>query len=229
MERDKAKDLVIIGAGGFGREVKWLVERINQFSVKKNQGKKWNLIGFIDDGLPEGTQVEDLAVLGGRDYLNTISSTLNAVCAIGSSRVRSQLMKELQKNKNLYFPNLIDPSVLYSASVSLGIGNIICAGSVLTVNIQIGDFCILNLDCTVGHDAFIGDYTTLYPSVNLSGCTEVEDETEIGTGSHIIQGIKIGKRTILGAGAVVVRDIPSGCTAVGNPAKVIKNRNNRAI
>ena len=72
MERDKAKDLVIIGAGGFGREVKWLVERINQFSEKKNQGKKWNLIGFIDDGLQEGIQVEDLTVLGGRDYLNTI-------------------------------------------------------------------------------------------------------------------------------------------------------------
>ena len=86
-------------------------------------------------------------------------------------------------------------------------------------------FCILNLDCTVGHDATIGDYTTLYPSVNLSGCTDIEGETEIGTGSHIIQGIKIGKqRWYWELGTIVIPGYTKWCTAVGNPAKVIKRQ-----
>ena len=98
----------------------------------------------------------------------------------------------------------------------------------MTVDIEITDFAILNLDCTVGHDVKIESYVTIYPSVNISGCIKIgacsEGETEIGTGSHIIQGIKIGKQVVLGAGTIVIRDIPSGCTAVGNPAKVIKSR-----
>ncbi len=225
METDKGKKIVIFGAGGFGREVKWLIDRINIKESQLNGGNKWNLLGFIDDGFPKGTAIEDSMVLGGRDYLKNTSEILNVVCAVGHSSTRRQLIEDIRKNKNIYFPNLIDPSVLYSSNVTVGMGNIVCASTILTVNVHIGDFCILNLDCTVGHDTIIRDYTTLYPSVNLSGCVEVDSEAEIGTGTHVIQGIRIGKRAVLGAGTVVIRDIPNGCTAVGNPAKVIKNRN----
>lgn len=44
----------------------------------------------------------------------------------------------------------------------------------------------------------------------------------IGTGSAVIQGINIGRNTVVGAGAVVVKDLPADCTAVGSPAKPIK-------
>ena len=92
----------------------------------------------------------------------------------------------------------------------------------MTVNISIGNHVIINLDCTIGHDVVINDFSTLYPSVNVSGMSEIGHAVELGTGMQMIQGKKIGNYSIVGAGAVVVRDIPAACTAVGNPAKVIK-------
>ncbi len=211
---DQKKDLILIGASGFGREVAWLVERINAVEPT------WNLLGFLDDN-PElvGQCVDDYPVLGScaaaADY-----SDAWYVCAIGASQIRQQVIEQMGDVK---FATLIDPSVLCSERVTIGEGTIICAGSILTVDIEIGRHVIVNLDCTVGHDDVIQDYVTLYPSVNVSGMVTIGEATEIGTGTQIIQGKSIGSNTIVGAGAVVIRDIPDYCTAVGNPARVIKS------
>lgn len=117
---------------------------------------------------------------------------------------------------------MIHPSVIYSESVNFGEGSIVCAGNIITVNIEIGKHVIINLDCTIGHDANIGDYSTILPSVNVSGFVKTEECVSIGTGSAIIQGVNIGKNTVVGAGAIVVKDLPENCTAVGLPAKPIK-------
>ena len=215
----KGKDIVIIGAGGFGREVQWLIERINTI-----QGEAWNLLGYVDDGLTIGTQIDDLPVLWNSDDLVNIKEELAVVCAIGASRTRKKVLDKITGNNYLTFPNLIDPSALSSKRNQLGKGNIVCAGNIFTVDICMGDFNIINLDCTIGHDVNIGSFVTLYPSVNVSGCVTVGDETELGTGSHLIQGVTVGAETVIGAGTVVIRDVPARCTAVGNPAKVIKSR-----
>lgn len=210
------KDIVIIGAGGFGREVQWLIESINEKS------EQWNILGYIDDGIPVGTEIDGYRVLGSCEDLLKCRDSLAVACAIGASKTRKSIVERISANSNISFPNLIAPTVISSARITLGRGNIICAGNILTVDINIGDFNIINLDCTVGHDTVLHSYVTVYPSVNISGCVEIGDETELGTGSHVIQGRHIGRNTIVGAGAVVIRDIPSGCTAVGNPAKPIK-------
>lgn len=114
--------------------------------------------------------------------------------------------------------------MILSHSVEIGEGCIICAGSIATVNIHIGNNVIINLDCTIGHDTKIGDYVTVYPSANISGLVTIEEAAEIGTGTQIIQGKRIGEATIVGAGAVVISDLPAKCTAVGSPAKIIKTR-----
>ena len=92
----------------------------------------------------------------------------------------------------------------------------------MTVNISIGEHVIINLDCTVGHDAILDDFVTLYPSVNVSGATRVGRCTELGTGVQIIEGKTVGSYSVIGAGSVVIKDIPERCTAVGSPAKPIK-------
>ena len=208
------KKLVIIGASGFGREVAWLIERINQKQVT------WELLGFVDDSeLVQGDMIGGYPVLGNCNWLKEQESKIYAVCAIGSSNVRS---KVIQKLEGINFATVIDPSVLMSERVSIGEGCIICAGTILTVDIVMGSHVIINLDCTVGHDAIISDFVTLYPSVNVSGSAIIDECVEMGTGSQIIQGIKIGESTIVGAGAVVVKELPSKCTAVGSPAKPIK-------
>jgi sugar O-acyltransferase (sialic acid O-acetyltransferase NeuD family) len=124
---------------------------------------------------------------------------------------------------NVKFPTLIHPSVICSDDfVSIGKGCIICAGTVLTCNIEIQDFVILNLMCTVGHDTIIKHYSSAMPSVNISGEVIIHQGVYIGTGAKIINQLEIGRNTVVGAGAVVSKSLPSNCTAVGIPAKIIK-------
>lgn len=211
------KELYIIGAGGLGRDVAWLVERINAVTPT------WNLKGFIDDNITiHGTLQDEYLVIGDCDYLRSVSQEAWVVCAVGSAKARKKIIKKLEKCKNIKFATLIDPSVLCSNRVSIGEGSVICAGTILTVNISIGSHVIISVDCTIGHDDVIQDFVTIYPSVNISGNVAVGECAELGTGMQIIQGKNIGKESIVGAGSVVVRDIPEKCTAVGSPAKPIK-------
>ena len=209
------KDLYIIGAGGFGREVAWIVERIN--SIKPT----WNLKGFIDDNETLwGSKEGEYHVFGGCEYLSTLEDVY-AVCAVGSSNVRKKIVEKL-KDTSVKFATLVDPSVLYSNSVKIGEGAIVCAGTIITVNVNIGDHVIVNLDCTIGHDAVIDDFVTIYPSVNVSGNVLIGECSELGTGTQIIQGKKVISNTIIGAGAIVVKDCIESGTYVGSPAKKIK-------
>lgn len=209
------KDLYIIGAGGFGREVAWIVERIN--SIKPT----WNLKGFIDDNETLwGSKEGEYHVFGGCEYLSALEDVY-AVCAVGSSNVRKKIIEKL-KDTSVKFATLVDPSVLYSNSVKIGEGAIVCAGTIITVNANIGDHVIVNLDCTIGHDAVIDDFVTIYPSVNVSGNVLIGECSELGTGTQIIQGKKVISNTIIGAGAIVVKDCIESGTYVGSPAKKIK-------
>ncbi|MDM0551479.1 acetyltransferase [Clostridium perfringens] len=209
------KDLVIVGAGGFGREVAWLVEDINEVS------KEWNLIGFIDENKEmHETLINGYEVLGGIDWLK--DKDIYYVCAIGNSKIRKDIVEKINKFQ-VKAATIIHPSVLMNKKyVEVGEGSIICASSILTVNIKLGKHVILNLDCTVGHDAILKDFVTVYPSVNISGNCRINECVELGTGTQIIQGKIIGDNTIVGAGSVVVRDIEANKTAVGVPAKCIK-------
>lgn len=208
------KNIVIIGAGGFAREVAWLIEEINE------NKKEWNLLGFIDDNQENIMEkLNGYTVLGTTDFLNKMPEDVYSVIAIGNGKIREKIANKLENRK---FATLIHPNVKVSKTNKIGEGSIICSGNILTVNIEIGNHVIINLDCTVGHDSIIEDYTTILPSVNLSGNTITKKYTIIGTGTKVIQGIMIGKNVILGAGAVVIKNIEDNTTAVGNPAKIIK-------
>ena len=211
------KDLIIIGASGFGREVAWLVERINK------QMPTWNIVGFIDDNESiQGKTINGYKVLGKTTDVVSFPDAF-FVCAVGASRIREKIICRVKKkNPNIKFGTLIDPTVEMSDLVTIGEGSIICAHTIITVNISIGNHVIINLDCTIGHDAVLHDFVTLYPSVNVSGITKIGYAVELGTGMQIIQGKTVGDYSIVGAGAIVVKDIPEKCTAVGSPAKPIK-------
>ena len=204
------KKLVVAGYGGFAREVEWLISRINA------EKPVWDFLGFID-----GEQSAP-NIVGNDDYVIRHSEELYVSIAIGSPAIREKIYRSYKTNPRIRFANLVDPSVLLSDSVVMGEGNIICAGSILTVNISLGNCNIINLNCTVGHEAELGDYVTVNPGVNISGNVHIESGSNIGTGTQIIQGKRIGKHTVVGAGAVVNKDLPDSCTAVGIPAKVIK-------
>lgn len=205
------KDIVVVGNGGFAKETKWLIERINKTKAI------WNFKGFINKEKTDG-------IIGNDHFLLSYSHELYVVIAIGEPCIREKLYHLYKENPNIHFPNIIDPSVFISESISIGKGNIICANTVLTVDISVGDFCIINLGCTVGHGTVIRDFVTINPGTNVSGNVVLNNLVNLGTGTKIIQGKVIGYETQTGAGAVVVNNLPENCTAVGVPAKPVKYR-----
>lgn len=214
------QDIVIIGAGGFGREVKTLIDSINK------SNKIYNFLGFYDDGIEKGKIINGFPILGGVSDLNIVSKPLCIALGLGDPTTKSKVIA-LLSNPNLSFPTLIHPSVIISNDdVSIGNGCIICAGTIITCNIKIENYVTLNLMCTVGHDTFIDNFASFMPSVNISGEVKIEEKVYVGTGAKIINQLTIGKSTIVGAGAVVSKSLPEFCTAVGIPAKPIKFHNN---
>lgn len=208
------KELYIVGAGGFGREILWLVQRINEHAPT------WKFSGFIDDNAElHGLTRDGYPVLGGCDYLQKLTNNVWVVIAVGAAQVKKKIAEKLEQFPKLQFATLIDPSVQLSSSVSIGEGSIICAGSVLTVDVEIGNHVAINLNCTVGHDAVLQDYTTVYPGVHISGNVAVGQCVELGTGSQIIQGKKIEDNIVVGAGSVVTKDLVEQGTYVGVPVK----------
>ena len=149
--------------------------------------------------------------------------SVSVVMAIGTPGIKRRILEKII-NPNVKYPTIIHPSVMIGDEkyVSIGQGCIICGGTIITTDIIINDFVILNLSCTVGHDTVIGRYSAFMPSVNISGEVQIGEGVYVGTGAKIINQLSIGSDTIIGAGAVVAKDIPSSCTAVGVPAKVIK-------
>lgn len=210
-------DIIILGAGGFAREVAWLIEDINR------KERKWNIVGFIEESSENVNKIlNNHKVIG--DFSNIkIESDRKTyyVCAVGDPSLKKKFSNKAEK-LGLVAATLIHPSVITSEYNSIDEGSIICAGCILTVNVHIRRHVIINIDSTIGHDAVIGDYCTILPSVNVSGNVNIGGFSNIGTSSSIINKVNIGSNVILGAGAVVAKDIPSDCTAVGVPAKPIK-------
>lgn len=210
------KNIVIIGVGGFGREVKVLIDQINQVD------KKFNLLGFYDDANDLNSYYNGLPYLGKIEDLNSLGHETSVAIGIGDPVTKKKIISNLI-NPNLTFPSLIHPSVILgNDNVTIEEGSIICAGCIITCNIEIGRFVTLNLMCTVGHDTNIGSYSSFMPSVNISGEVLIEESVYVGTGAKIINQLTIGQDTIVGAGAVVSKSLPPNCTAVGIPAKPIK-------
>lgn len=208
------QDLVISGAGGFGREAALMIRQINE------KEKHWNVTGFYDDHIGKGETVDGLPVLGGIAELNEISRSLAVVLAIANPAVRKRIRGGL-KNSNLYFPVLIHPSVNQGDidRNTIGEGTIITAGNILTTNIHLGSFVIVNLACTIGHDVKVGDFSAIMPGCSLSGFIDMGEEVFMGSGARILPGIQIGHRSSIGAGAVVTKPVAEGVTVVGIPAK----------
>lgn len=211
------KDIAIFGVGGFGREVLALIKDIN------SEKTQWNILGFFDDGYEKGVMINGYPNLGKTEDLNNWEKPISIAVSVGNPVTKKKIIDKIV-NPLVNYPTLVHPSAWIGDKdfVKLGKGCIICAGNMITTNIEIGDFVILNLGCTVGHDSIIKDYAAFMPSVNISGEVVIEEGVYVGTGAKIINQLEIGEYATVGAGAVVCQPLPGHCTAVGVPARVIK-------
>lgn len=206
------EDVVLVGSGGFAREVKFLIEDINMVN------KRFNIIGLVSNE-NFGDDVDGLPILGSDQWLVSLKKKVSVVICIGDGNIREKVYKLLISNNNLVFPNIIHPKVIMSRDIKLGIGNIITAGSIITVNVIMKNFVICNLACTIGHDVVVNNYATLLPGAHISGNVVIGENTTIGTGASVLQNLVIGDNAYVGAGAVVTRNVLSAKTVIGVPAK----------
>lgn len=208
-------DLVIIGAGGVGRATRQIIADINR------RAQIWNLIGFLDgDKVRQGTRLHGLPVLGDIDWLEQHPQTA-VVIAVGKPAIRYQLARALGP---VHLATVIHPLAWVADSAHIGAGTIVYPGACVDPDVRIGQHVILNSGCTLGHDTVIGDYATISPGVNVGGAVHIGPGCELGIHSAALPGVSIGAWSVLGGGAVLVKDLDPNTTVVGVPAKIIARR-----
>lgn len=205
------KDIVIIGAGGVGRETAWIIEQINMIKPT------WNIIGFVDDNREIwNSEINGYKVIGNLDALNNLENKPYVIIAIANYKVKKSIVNKLEDI--FQFATIVHPDVYLNRTVEIGKGSIVYPGVIMTTNISIGNHVIVSPKCGIGHDSVIKDYVSLLWNVNVSGFDIIEEGVMIGSGATIIQGKSVGKGAIVGAGAVVIRDIESNSINVGVPS-----------
>ncbi|MEO7041577.1 MAG: acetyltransferase [Gemmatimonadaceae bacterium] len=212
------QQIAIYGAGGFGREVAWLL------SEREDAGEV-NVSCFIEDGLVVKRVLNGKPVLSFDDFRARNDDALLAI-AVGDPRSRRHLAAKSEA-AGYAFATLIHRSVQKSEFVQIGSGAIICAGSIITVNITIARHAHINLDCTIGHDVRIGDFATIAPGVHVSGNVHIGCGAYIGTGATIVNGssdqpLLIGEGAVIAAGACVTKSTAANALYAGIPAVIKK-------
>lgn len=214
------KDIAIYGAGGFGREVACLIKRINESYPEP----VWNLVGFFDDGLENGTQVSHFGTcLGGMEELNHWKTSLDVCIAIGKGSTVEKIVGKIT-NSQVAFPNVIHPQVVFNdkESLQMGRGNIIQANCSFSCDVTIGDFNVMNGSVVFGHDAIVGNYNSFMPAIRVSGEVKIGNCNFFGVGSIILQQLTIKNDTTLAAGSVLMTRPKEGGLYIGVPAKMMK-------
>lgn len=208
------KKLVILGAGGFGREVfNWAMQ------IEKGQ-HSWRVSGFLD-GNPRALEGYDhyLPILGDpMDYRPAKDEVF--VCAIGEPRIKLEVCRKLEE-ADACFTTLIHPTAVLGRNTTIGEGGIICPGAVITADVRLGNHVIVNACATVGHDVVIGDGCTLSGHADVTGFVQMGRGVFLGSHASILPKAKVGDFAIVGAGSVVLRNVKPGATVMGVPAKQV--------
>jgi len=209
--------IAIIGAGGFARELRWLLSEIAADPSRRYE--PFDVAGFlVSDRGKLGSHDSD--VLGEFDWLD--DNRVDALAmGIGTPDARLRVANELkQRFPAIEWPAIVHPSVRFDAkSCKVEEGVILCAGVIATVNVVFEEFSMVDILSTIGHEARIGAGSAIYRSANISGGDEIGKGVLVGTGAQILQYLIVGDRAIVGAGSVVTKDVAPMTTVVGIPAK----------
>lgn len=214
------KSVVLLGSGG---HAKLIIQTIKKYNPH------FDIFGILEkDESKVGKMLFDVPIVGTDRilydlYKDGLKKAFISVGTVGDYKIRNDLYNFV-KDIGFEFINVFHKKSVICESAIFGIGNAFMASCIIGTDARIGNNCILNTACIIEHDCIIGNNVHIAPGAIVCGGVQIGDNCMIGAGATIIQEIKIGNNSIVGAGSVVIRDIPANCVTVGNPAKVIKER-----
>jgi sugar O-acyltransferase (sialic acid O-acetyltransferase NeuD family) len=210
--------VVVIGGGGHGSVVIDIIEKLPQFT----------LVGILDSKLTPGTHHLDYEVLGPPEAIQELVKNYNiqgVIIAVGDNWIRSKLVSAIQAtDPTIQFPAAIHHTAQIGKNVSIGQGTVVMAGVVVNTNSKIGDFCILNTNCSLDHDSRVGDFVSFAPKSCTGGGATIGNYSAICLGTNVVDRITIGEHTVIGAGSTVLHDQPSCIVSYGTPARKTHDR-----
>jgi sugar O-acyltransferase (sialic acid O-acetyltransferase NeuD family) len=204
--------LLIVGAGGFGRELFHWVQQ------HPDHGSKWSLGGFLDDrpDALKGFSREPGIVETIADYRPSPRDIL--ICGLGLPKSKKTVVDSLVE-RGAEFLTFIHPAATLGGHIEIGVGSVVCPGAILTSDIRLGKFVTINNCATIGHDVVVGDYASLSCHADVTGFCRVGEGVFFGSHAGMIPSTSIGDWAIVGAGSMVIIDVSSGTTVLGVPAK----------
>jgi sugar O-acyltransferase (sialic acid O-acetyltransferase NeuD family) len=206
--------LILVGAGGHGKDV---------CDAALRQGR--NVIGFVDDDETLwGRSVLGRPILGGFDHLSSTGRGVAAVIALSSPETKLRVAALLEQAGVPIAPSILHPSAVISPFAWIEDGAVVLGGAVVQAEARVSRHAYVHTASSVSHDARVGEYASLHPGVQIGGGAHLGERCFVGIGATILPNVRIGDGTIVGAGAVVLHDLPAYVTAVGVPARIIKDR-----
>ena len=209
------KNLVIIGAGGCGREALQWAKEINR------QENRWHIKGFLDDDLNAlDGKICSVKVLDTIDGYK-IASDDEFICCIGNSAIRKAVVEKM-KTKGAVFTKLVHPNAVIADTCKLGEGVVIYPYALISDNAVLGDGCIVNMYSSVAHDSVLGEYCTISAHCDITGMCRLGNRVFMGSTSHVVPTLTIGDDVYICAGSTVMTKVRAGMKVLGNPAKIVK-------
>ncbi len=213
------RDLLIIGAGGFGREIVWVVEDINALNPE------FNIIGFLDDDDSiQGQIINGIKVVGKVQDLKQWESNDNAYAVIGI--LNPEIKEDVIRRTSFFtrWATVIHPTAVISKTAQIGEGTVVFPYATVGVDARIGSNCFLNIHCAVGHDCVLEGNVSVLIGAVLCGGAMIGENTCIATNASVLPGKHIGKNVYVGAGSVVNKKVRDNVTVFGMPAQVIAHK-----